>query len=580
MPEWLGKTIGKVRIDKYLARGGMAEVYLGMHLTLERPVAIKVLHAFIEENPDLITRFHREARVVAGLRHPNIVQVSDFDAVDGHPYIVMEYLSGPTLANYLRAQHTRDERIPPHQVARLLKGITAALDYAHGQGVIHRDIKPGNIILQSNTGEISIEAPLARDVEGILTDFGLVRIANSATQTATGSVSGTAAYMSPEQARGDKTDQRTDIYSLGIVLYEMLAGRVPFEADTTLSVMYMQINEPPPAIKDVSPRVQAVMDRALKKNPDDRYQTSREMAVDFYKAIGMNAEAETILDAAPLNREPATVSIKPAPTRRNRTWLAAGIGIALLLLVAVGAFVFRSFASGNSTADTQAPQNTQVDPSTAIPATSDATPLPDAANMIGIPAGSYTVGRDKADEYHIAVQVIQLSQFWIDQFQVTNADYQKFVDQTGAQPSTVATASDKYPVRGVTWDQANAYCSWKNKRLPNEAEWEVAGRGSGSNPQLYPWGDEASHALKLPEQDVYEVGSISFNVSPFGVYDLVGNVWEWIGEPYASIADGFKILRGGRYGLPQDLAYRLAVSPDNELYIQYAGFRCAADQVK
>src|SRR5687767_6942838 len=154
MPEWLGNTIGKVRIEKLLARGGMAEVYLGSHLTLERPVAVKLLHSYIEEDPFLLERFQREAKVVAGLRHPNIVQIYDFDTTDGHPYIVMEYLKGPTLANYLRRMHEQNERIPPHQVARLLKGLTAALDYAHEQGIIHRDIKPSNILLNNRVDEI------------------------------------------------------------------------------------------------------------------------------------------------------------------------------------------------------------------------------------------------------------------------------------------------------------------------------------------------------------------------------------------------------------------------------------------
>src|SRR5919109_3522856 len=168
MPEWLGKTIGKVRIEKLLARGGMAEVYLGTHLTLERPVAVKLLHSHIEEEPLLLERFHREAKVVAGLRHPNIVQIFDFDTTDGHPYIVMEYLRGPTLENYLRGLHYRDERIPQHHVDRLLKGLTDALDYAHGQGVIHRDIKPGNILLHSKADEIPLDKPLTNDVEAIL----------------------------------------------------------------------------------------------------------------------------------------------------------------------------------------------------------------------------------------------------------------------------------------------------------------------------------------------------------------------------------------------------------------------------
>src|SRR4030095_4337278 len=248
MPEWLGKTIGNVRIDKLLARGGMAEVYLGTHLNLDRPVAVKLLHSFIEEEPLLLERFQREAKVVAGLRHYNIVQIFDFATIDGHPYIVMEYLKGPTLATYLRNLHQRKKRIAPDQVARLLNALSVALDYAHGQGVVHRDIKPGNILLHNNNDDIPLDKPLTDDVDAIITDFGLVRIMNTASQTASGTVSGTPAYMSPEQARGDRTDHRTDIYSLGVVLYEMLAGRVPFEADSTLTILHMQIHTTPPPI--------------------------------------------------------------------------------------------------------------------------------------------------------------------------------------------------------------------------------------------------------------------------------------------------------------------------------------------
>ena len=233
MADWLGKTVGKVRIDKYLARGGWGEVYLGTHLTLDRPVAIKVLHSYIEQDPDLLVRFQREAKVVAGLRHPNIVQVFDFDAFDGHPYIVMEYIKGPPLATYLHSLQERNERIPLVQVTRLFSALSAALDYAHDKQVIHRDIKPENIMLHGKAGEIPLDQPLDNDVEPIIMDFGLVRIANTASQTTPNVISGTPAYMSPEQARGDPTDRRTDIYSLGIVLYEMLAGRVPFDAENT-----------------------------------------------------------------------------------------------------------------------------------------------------------------------------------------------------------------------------------------------------------------------------------------------------------------------------------------------------------
>ncbi|HXQ36506.1 MAG TPA: serine/threonine-protein kinase, partial [Anaerolineales bacterium] len=246
MPEWIGKTVGKVRIEREIAKGGMAEVFLGTHLTLDRPVAVKVMHNYIEADPDLQSRFEREAKVVAALRHPNIIQIYDFDTADGHPYIVMEYLKGPTLATYLRELHRGSDRLPPARIARLLTALASALDYAHEQGVIHRDIKPGNIILHNKAREISPEDPLTPHTEPVITDFGLVRIAHSATQTASGVVSGTPAYMSPEQAQGAKVDHRSDIYSLGVVLYEMVAGRVPFEADTSWTVILKHINESPP----------------------------------------------------------------------------------------------------------------------------------------------------------------------------------------------------------------------------------------------------------------------------------------------------------------------------------------------
>jgi serine/threonine protein kinase len=582
MPEWIGKTVGRVRIDKYLARGGMAEVYLGSHLTLERPVAIKFLHSYIEQDADLLSRFHREARVVAGLRHPNIVQIFDFDSTDGHPYIVMEYLKGPTLANYLRRMHERHERIPPHQVARLLKGLTAALDYAHEQGVIHRDIKPGNILLNSRADEISFDKPLTNDVEAILTDFGLVRIVDATSQTASGMVSGTPMYMSPEQARGDKTDHRTDIYSLGVVLYEMLAGRVPFEADSTMTILHMQINSPPPPIPGVPGAVQAVMNRALTKSPEERYQTSREMAVDFYLAIGMTAQAETIREALPehiVTAAPALIKEKPV---RSPVWIGVGVfSFICLLALAVGAFRLLPRLT-NSIISTEGAVTEIAEPtlSTTPSVTAD---LPEAAGMVEIKAGNYEVGRAPADDYHSSVKAISLNGFWIDQFQTTNSQYQLFVDATSAQAAQEVGAENN-PVRGVTWDQATAYCSWAKKRLPTEAEWEAAGRGPGTAPQLYPWGTDdtaGGQVSTLPNQDTYEVGTLSFNQSLSGVFDMVGNIWEWVGEPYSPVQDGFKVLRGGRFGLPVlDLAYRLPVATDDTRYVKYAGFRCAADQVR
>ena len=607
MPEWIGKTIGKVRIEKLLARGGMAEVYLGTHLALERPVAVKLLHSYIEEEPTLLERFHREAKVVASLRHPNIVQILDFDSTDGHPYIVMEYLKGPTLAAYLRHLHQRKKRLPSDQVASLLNGLTAALDYAHGQGVIHRDIKPSNIVLHNKTDEIPLDKPLTNGVEAIVTDFGLVRIVDAATQTASGMVSGTPAYMSPEQARGDQIDHRTDVYSLGVVLYEMLAGRVPFEADNTVTILHMHIHTAPPPIPGIPAKVQAVIDRALQKNPDDRYQTSRELAIGYFRSIDMIAQEESIREPHPVNSMPIEASIpvppKPVPTEpeppakpkprtkieptpkpaRSRAWIGAVLVsvIGLSVLAGAGYIIFsRVPLSPKSTATV----SLEIPNTGTIPLPSETPNLPAAEGMVQVNAGSYEVGFSPADDYHAAAQVIPLKDFWIDQYQITNAQYQQYITETGAPQPLTWPGEGNHPVIGVTWEQALAYCGWANKRLPNEAEWEAAGRGPGTVPQLYPWGNDVTaegQALKLPDQDTYPVGTQSFNQSPFGVFDMVGNVWEWVGDPYASGQAGLKFLRGGRYGLPiNDLAYRLAVAPDDTRYIKFASFRCAADQVR
>lgn len=339
MADWLEQTIGKVRIEKYLARGGMAEVYLGTHLTLDRPVAVKVMHSYIESDPDLLSRFQREAKAVAGLRHPNIVQIFDFDTHDGHPYIVMEYLKGPSLANYLRDLHESGARLSLTQVAQLLKSLAAGIDYAHSKGIVHRDIKPANIILNNKSGMYSADQPLPTDTECVITDFGLVRIANSITQTAAGVVSGTPAYMSPEQAQGNPADSRSDTYSLGIVLYEMLAGRVPFDGDSTLGVILKHISEPPPSIDNVSIEIQVVINKALEKLPENRYQTARELLLDFYNAVGLHAEAETIYalrrktppPTVTSNNKPSTPAT-PSPASSNKfLWIGAGIFVCLCL---------------------------------------------------------------------------------------------------------------------------------------------------------------------------------------------------------------------------------------------------------
>lgn len=336
MSNWVGQTLGKVRIDTLLARGGTAEVYIGTHTTLQREVAIKVLNNNYDEQPHALERFQREAMVVGKLRHPNIVQVFDFDTTtDNHPYLVMEYIKGPSLQKYLTALHARGQRLEFPHVIRLMDAMTSALQYAHDSGVIHRDIKPGNILLTSRSSDIVPGKPLPDDFEPVLTDFGLVRFIDS-TQHTTGSgqIAGTPAYMSPEQARGELTDGRTDIYSLGIVLYEILAGHLPFEGETTMGVLMKHINEPPAPILGLPPTMQYVLDRALAKNVEDRFQSPDEFAEAFNAAVE-NRNDYTTLDM--LSNKPTK---KPAKKifggkKKQRSWLAPVL--AAVIVVGLGA---------------------------------------------------------------------------------------------------------------------------------------------------------------------------------------------------------------------------------------------------
>ena len=332
MNNWVGQTLGKVRIDALLARGGMAEVYIGTHTTLHREVAVKVLRNNYDEHPHALERFQREAMVVGKLRHPNIVQVFDFDLVDNHPYLVMEYIKGPSLLKYLNSLHEEEKQLDFPHIVRFMDAMTSALQYAHDSGVIHRDIKPGNILLTSRTSDIVLGKPLPDDFEPVLTDFGLVRFIDS-TQHTTGSgqIAGTPAYMSPEQARGELTDGRTDIYSLGIVLYEILAGHLPFEGETTMGVLMKHINEPPAPITGMPAELQNVLDRALAKEVDDRFQTPAEFGDAFTKAIEGNADFSTLDLLRPKPKRKASKNL--FKTSRRPRWirpLLVGAGVIAL----------------------------------------------------------------------------------------------------------------------------------------------------------------------------------------------------------------------------------------------------------
>jgi len=349
MADWAGKTLGNVHLEDLVARGGMAEVYLGTHESFGQ-VAVKVMRGLLERDTDQLARFQREAEVIGELRHSNIVRMYEYAFVDESPYLVMEYVSGPSLANYLKTLHDRKQRLPIGTVAHLLTGIAAALDYAHAKGMIHRDIKPANVLLRSSTRKIAIDEKLPKDVEPILTDFGLVRLLDSTMHTTVGSVSGTPTYMSPEQARGEKVDTRTDIYSLGIMLYEMIAGAVPFQADTTFGMLMKHINEPPPPIKGISSDLQALLERALSKDPSLRYETAGAMASEFMALFNGQTISPDTLHIAQLARQAAEerrANQPPPPERPSRRWIRIGVEAVVALILAF--IIFRLFGPSTAT---------------------------------------------------------------------------------------------------------------------------------------------------------------------------------------------------------------------------------------
>jgi serine/threonine-protein kinase len=342
MPEWTGRKIGKVEINDLIARGGMAEIYTGMHET-HGLVAVKVMRGLLERDIHQLARFKREADVISELRHPNIVRMIDYVVEDETPCLIMDYIPGPTLATYMKNLHDRNKRIPIVIVAQLLRSIASALDHAHSKGIVHRDIKPANVLLRSPSQEINMEHTLPLDVEPILTDFGLVRLLDSTLHTTSGSVSGTPTYMSPEQSRGEKVDSRTDIYSLGVMLYEMITGFVPFQAETTFGMLMKHINEPPPPIKGISMDIQALLDRALAKDPDVRYQTAGEMANEFLSIFnGQNASSDTRYFAEVARKAVESTNAKTRteePPRFPWKRIAVEVGIAIILALVIVRFV-------------------------------------------------------------------------------------------------------------------------------------------------------------------------------------------------------------------------------------------------
>ncbi|MBE7467556.1 MAG: hypothetical protein DPW09_14845 [Anaerolineae bacterium] len=285
MADLVGKTVGKYRIVARLGRGGMAEVYKAYQPGLDRYVGIKVLHAHLVDDKDFIGRFEREALAVGKLRHPNIVQALDFDREGDMYFMAMEFIDGPTLKDELKARRTENKPFSLKEISRIFSALCSAIDYAHSRNMVHRDLKPANVMINQE-GQV------------VLTDFGIARIMGATQYTQTGALSGTPAYMSPEQGQGERGDERSDIYSLGVMLYEMVTGVVPYDGDTPFAVIMKHISEPLPLPTRINPNIPESIERvilkAMSKSPEDRYQTAGEMARALRDAIGVAPGEEAL----------------------------------------------------------------------------------------------------------------------------------------------------------------------------------------------------------------------------------------------------------------------------------------------
>jgi beta-lactam-binding protein with PASTA domain/predicted Ser/Thr protein kinase len=343
---------GRYHLHRRVARGGMADVYLARDSLLDRPVALKVLFPEFATDPSFVERFRREAQAAAGLNHPAIVSVYDWGEEDGTYFIVMEYLEGRSLSQIIRDEGA----LLPDRAADIAIDIAAALGFAHRGGVIHRDVKPGNVLI-SPLGQVKV------------TDFGIARaVSTQENLTQTGTVMGTATYFSPEQARGENVDPRSDVYSLGVVLYEMLTGGPPFSGDNPVSVAYKHVQEQPDLPRARNPQIPAALEavtmKALAKNPANRYASADELAADLRRfRDGQPVHAETILPVDEPTRavDPATVAtrrvsdtramprtppVAPAEqawddTRRSPLFVAL-VAVLILVLLGILALVARS----------------------------------------------------------------------------------------------------------------------------------------------------------------------------------------------------------------------------------------------
>ena len=549
------------QIERELGHGGMSTVYLAVQESLGREVALKVMAPALAADRSFGERFLHEGRTVAHLTHPNILAVYDIGSVEHSYYLAMEYVPGGDLKQLIK-----QGALPPDRALAILKQVAAALGYAHEKGFVHRDVKPENILFRE-------------DGTAVLTDFGIAKAVGSGSKmTGTGMTIGTAQYMSPEQTQGKPVDGRADLYSLGVVLYEMLVGQVPYDADSTVAIAIQHVQGPLPELPASLSGYQPFLNRMLFKDPDGRFSTAGELiaAIDLLlneKPLEMAAGATRIMPQVP--------DLTPASTTGRGNGLKWAIGGVLLALLVFGAMLLKQqsrsgISSGRSAhAPIDAPhyQGQEVNPLQTKPDNlqqSDTGLQPIQENLdrsgqepqeqsekvlvrgnsvvepitgiefVRVPGGCFPMGSPESeagkDSDQSPVHKVCVDDFFIGKTEVTQGQWRKIM---GSNPSRF-TKGDTYPVETVSWNDAQLFirklgaAGSKRFRLPTEAEWEFAAR-SGGKDEKYAGGND------VDEVAWYEANSggtthpvAQKRPNGLGLYDMSGNVWEWCSDIYSS----------------------------------------------
>jgi serine/threonine protein kinase len=554
-----GQRIAYYRIVRHLGSGGMGEVYLADDIRLNRKIALKLLPPHFTVNPDRVRRFEREARAATALNHPNIVTIYEIGHSNSTHFIATEFVDGKTLRQLLD-----DKRLTLRETLNVGIQVAAALKGAHAAGIVHRDIKPENIMVRADGYVKILDFGLAKLTEQPPTEADLET--PTLLQTNPGLVMGTVQYMSPEQARGRKVDVRTDIWSLGVVLYELLSGHVPFSGATSSHVMVSLMEDPSPSLAgyaNVPADLAQIVSQALRKEIRERYQTAAQLMRDL-KKLKQELEREEhlhgLLEAVP---DTETRGVTAKDTQASASSLAGiapktgyALPIVLLSLLIGGGIGGYLFLKSRRSIQPKGPVQ-----------------IATRNELIAIPGGTFEMGRFGGTKAEAPSHEVQVQAFEMDKTEVTNAEYGHFVTETNHLPPEhwagvrPPVGQEMLPVSNVSYDDAVAFSEWRSRRdglayrLPTEEEWEYAARNGEQN-NFYPWGDswESKRAVTVEAAGKEQpVGSYPLGANRWGVLDLLGNVWEWTLSTYSmykidgqsrEIPAEFKdwiIVRGGCY---------------------------------